>query len=283
MSNTKSDPGVLPQISIDPSDLKQDLTEACRLARPLRSTWENEWLAVFSCGVNGDIFRPQGVGSPQDKKIDEDLRSRSALFQEISRRLQTVRPSGGRIYLKKDGAYTWNSEKEEVTRFLRFPSELQLPSQERRRSESSTVQDDQAPPDQHGANRSSHDETGESTEEGGERAARKAFVQRIKKIPGVGLKKARALWRRGYRSKASLESASTNELAQVPWLGITTAKRIKQKLNSTSDLSSASSGHRRMKRRRGSKNQTKNNRENRDKQDLVDEYKARRRIPGWED
>lgn len=268
---------------MDPSDLEKDLIEARKLARPLRSTWEDEWLAVFSCGVEGEIFRPQGVGSPQDKKIDEDLRGRFALFKKLSWHLQMVRPSGGRIYLKKDGAYTWSSEKEEVTCFLRFPRELQLPSQRHQRSASSTAQDDQAPDDQQDDKLTSRDETGESKKEEQERAAREAFFQTIKKIPGVGLKKARALWRRGYRSKASLESASTDELARVPWLGIATARRIKQELSSTSDSTPTNSGHRPTKRHRESKKQTKNSRDNRDTQELVDEYKARRRIPGWED
>ncbi len=51
------------------------------------------------------------------------------------------------------------------------------------------------------------------------------------RLPGVGRARARALYEAGYRVPADLKTASLEEIARVPGVGIETAKKIKQYLS----------------------------------------------------
>lgn len=111
-------------LSVSPDVLIRELEIIRDLAHPMQPEWRNAYLAVFSCGVDGRVFRPTGVAHPSDRRSHEDLRDESALLAEISRRLLTVRSSGGRFFITNDGVYTWDGDAEELVRFIALPSSV---------------------------------------------------------------------------------------------------------------------------------------------------------------
>lgn len=212
---------------LDPSSLRRELAGAQELARPMRSNWEDQHLAVFSCGVDGRVFRPRGVGRPRDRRNDEDLRDSSPLLAEISKRLLEVRDAGGRFFIRSDGAYTWDSEAEGLARFLAFPREI----------DSSFPRDEKQARDGAGARRTEDDRrpkanrhSGTTTGRGDHPRPSSEMWDLVDRVLGLGRSKVRALAQEGYCSIEDLKKASVRELAEVENVGETTARRLLKEL-----------------------------------------------------
>jgi len=216
--------GLVPLIG-HPEQIYSHLETLRELARPMKPAWEEKYLAVFSCGVDGRVFRPEDVGYPQDKQTEEDLRQVSSLLRKIADHFQSIRPEGGRFYLRREGAFTWDESRKRIVCFLMFPDS----TSGARRSE----------PEQLGTaeSRSSSPDSGtgltidtDTHTDKVEAISRENFVEQLTKIPRLGSRKAQALWRHGYRSIEDLKNTPVTELTQVPWVGAKVARRIKSVL-----------------------------------------------------
>lgn len=72
------------------------------------------WIAAFSCNGQGQVF-------PIDNR-DADLQGKSDLLDEIVEAVLAKRKQGGRIYISRSGAHTWDNEQEALSEVLAFSS-----------------------------------------------------------------------------------------------------------------------------------------------------------------
>lgn len=72
------------------------------------------WIAAFSCNGQGQVF-------PIDNR-DADLQGKSDLLDEVVDAVLAEREQGGRIYISRSGAHTWDNEQEALSEVLTFSS-----------------------------------------------------------------------------------------------------------------------------------------------------------------
>lgn len=101
---------------MEPEHLSEELSQIESLSGPMPPGRRGEgWIAAFSCNGQGQVF-------PIDNR-DADLRGKSDLLDDVVDAVLAKRKQGGRIYISKSGAYTWDSEQEGLSEVVAFPSQ----------------------------------------------------------------------------------------------------------------------------------------------------------------